>query len=75
MPVLPRPTSLMITYLPIFSGNEPRPGWPFTRLVERVLVKGNRAQQASFDFDDARILGRLALNCDLGRGLGEVVKT
>jgi len=23
--VLPRPTSLMITYLPIFSGKEPRP--------------------------------------------------
>ena len=73
--MLPRPTSLMITYLPIFSGNEPRPGWPFARLVERVLVKGNRAQQASFDFDDARILVPLPLNCDLGRGLGEVVET
>lgn len=24
MPVLPRPTSLMIMYLPIFSGNEAR---------------------------------------------------
>jgi hypothetical protein len=72
--VLPRPTSLMMTYLPIFSGNDPRPGWVFARLVERVLVKGNRALRG-VDFDDARILGRLALNCDLGRGLGEVVVT
>jgi hypothetical protein len=71
--VLPRPTSLMMTYLPIFSGNDPRPGWAFARLVERVLVKGNRALEASFDFNEARILGWLALNCDLGRGLGEVV--
>ena len=73
--MLPRPTSLMMTYLPIFSGNDPRPGWVFARLVERVLVKGNRALGASFDFDDARILVRPALNCDLGRGLGEVVET
>jgi hypothetical protein len=36
---------LMITYLPIFSGNDPRPGKVFARLVERVLVKGYRAQQ------------------------------
>jgi hypothetical protein len=66
---------LMITYLPIFSGNEPRPDWAFARLVERVLVKGNRAQRTSFDFDDARILGWLELNCDLGRGSAKVVKT
>jgi hypothetical protein len=48
MPVLPRPTSLMMTYLPIFSGNDPRPGWAFARLGERVLVKGNRAQRGVF---------------------------
>jgi hypothetical protein len=64
---------LMMTYLPIFSGNDPRPDWAFARFVERVLVKGNRAPRASFDFNAARILGRLAPNCDLGRGLGEVV--
>jgi len=32
--------------LPIFSGNEPRPGEAFARLVERVLVKGNRAPRS-----------------------------
>jgi hypothetical protein len=39
------------------------------------LVKGNRAQRASFDFDEARILVLLPLNCDLGRGSAKVVKT
>jgi len=38
-----RPTSLMITYLPIFSGKEARPFWAFARVVKRVLLKGNRA--------------------------------
>ena len=64
-----------MTYLPIFSGNDPRPGWAFARLVERVLVKGNRRQRGVFRLDAARILGWLGLNCDLGRGLGEVVVT
>ena len=65
----------MMTYLPIFSGNDPRPAWAFARLLERVLVKVTQALGTSFDFDAARILGRLTLNCDLGRGLGEVVVT
>ena len=43
MPVLPRPTSLIIMYLPIFSGSEPRPFWDFAFVFKRVLLKGNRA--------------------------------
>ncbi len=42
MPVLPRPTSLIIMYLPIFSGNEPRPFWDFAFGFRRVLLKGDR---------------------------------
>jgi hypothetical protein len=33
----------MITYLPIFSGNEARALWTFALLVERLLLKGYRA--------------------------------
>ena len=40
--MLPRPTSLMITYLPIFSGNEARPFGDFAWGFKRVLLKGNR---------------------------------
>jgi hypothetical protein len=66
---------LMITYLPIFSGSDPRPDWAFARVVERLLVKGNRALRTSFDFSGARILGQPELNCDLGRGSAKVLVT
>lgn len=42
MPVLPLPTSLMMTYLPIFSGKAARPFADFA-CWGRMLVKGNRA--------------------------------
>lgn len=64
----------MITYLPIFSGNEARPFCDFACVFKRLLLKGNRAPQGVYSAKvTLRILGTPRPNCDLSRGLGEVV--
>jgi len=47
---------LMIMYLPIFSGKEPRPVWDFAKVLERILVKGNREPRGVFSTGAQRIL-------------------
>lgn len=51
MPVLPRPTSLMITYLPIFSGNDARPFCAFACVVRRELLKCDRSLRSVYSND------------------------
>jgi hypothetical protein len=55
--VLPRPTSLMITYLPIFSGSEARLFCGFALAFKRVLLKGDRVLQRVFDWTTLKDTG------------------